>query len=154
MKFRIAAGLATIVVAVGLVGAGVASAAPRTIEYFTISASSFDGPQTVVATGPIAATGTDVELKSHVDEFTFPDGTITVRHKRVTATQKMDKRTCTFHSVETGTYTISKGTGAYRHISGSGKYKATFSGTGCSQTEPPASVSIVIQLHGPLSLPA
>jgi hypothetical protein len=145
------------VFAIGVVGAGVASAGatPGPTEYFTATSTSASGDSaTVVASGPISATGTDMQLGVHRDNFVFPDGTLTIRHEPLTRSQKFDSRTCTFTYTETGTYDISHGTGSYAHVTGYGKYKVFAVGTGCDPNEPPTSFSQTIQAHGPLTVGA
>ena len=127
-----------------------ASSAPT--KYFTAVQTSLDGPTTVVAAGPISATGTDVESTNHRGQFTFPDGTLTVKHRATTRHDTFDSRTCVFTSSETGTYTIVKGSGAYAHASGSGVYKSAVVGQGCDHNQPPTSFVLTISAHGPLSL--
>ncbi|HEY5012154.1 MAG TPA: hypothetical protein VIK61_05540 [Acidimicrobiia bacterium] len=150
LKFRVLVSLASIL-AVGAIGTGVAGASTQT-EYFTATQTSVDGPQTVVAAGPISATGTDVQTGLHRDQFVFPAGVLTIRHEPVTRTQSYDSRTCLSRFTETGTYVIAKGTGAYVHVTGSGRYKLVGMFQGCDQSQPPTAVSFVIQAHGPLAL--
>jgi hypothetical protein len=151
LKFRVLLSMASIV-AVGAMGTGVAGASSTPTEYFTAVATSETGPVTVVAAGPISATGTDIVLGRHRDNFVFPDGTLTVRHEPLTNSQKFDRRTCTFTFTETGTYVITRGTGAYAHVTGSGRYKVLAVGTGCDQNQPLTSFVQTIQAHGPLTL--
>jgi hypothetical protein len=129
-----------------------ASAASLPIEHFTGVQTSIDGPQTVFAAGPIAASGTDTQLGAHRDTFVFPAGTLTVRHEQQTETQKFDVRTCVGTFVETGTYVIQRGTGAYVHVTGSGHYRVTGVFQGCDKNAPPESAVIIIQAEGPISL--
>ena len=151
MKFRVLLSMASIV-AVGAMGTGVAGASSTPTEYFTAVATSETGTVTVVAAGPISATGTDIVLGRHRDNFVFPNGTLTVRHEPLTHSQKFDRRSCTFTFTETGTYVITRGTGAYVHVTGSGRYKVSVLFQGCDQSQPPTSFSLVIQAHGPLTL--
>jgi hypothetical protein len=150
LKFRALLSLVAIV-AVGVMGTGVAGASTPT-EYFTYVQTSFNGPRTVVAAGPISATGTDTILTNHKDQPVFPDGTLTIKHQVSTSRQTFDSRTCVFTSSETGTYTIIRGTGAYAHVSGSGRFKASAVGQGCDHSQPPTSFVFIISAHGPLTL--
>jgi hypothetical protein len=135
---------------VGAMGTGVAGASAST-EYFTSTQTSAGGPQVIVASGPISATGTDTVLGTHRDNFVFPHGTLTIRHERLTQKQTFDSRTCVGTFVETGTYVVARGTGDYAHATGSGTYKVNGIFQGCDQNAPPTSYSVVIQAHGPLT---
>jgi hypothetical protein len=151
VKLRALLSLTAIVVA-GALGAGVAGASTSGTEYFTAVSTSENGPVTVVASGPISAVGTDTVLGTHRDKFVFPAGTLTVRHEFITRAQKFDVSTCTFTFKETGTYVITRGTGAYAHVTGSGRYRASAVGTGCDPNEPLTSFIQIIQAHGPITL--
>ena len=151
MKLRALLSLVAIV-AVGAMGTGVAGASSTPTEYFTAVSTSETGPVTVVAAGPISAIGTDTVLGTHRDNFVFPNGTLTVRHESLTRSQKFDVRSCTFTFSETGTYVITRGTGAYAHGTGSGRYKVSAVGTGCDQSQPLTSFVQIIQAHGPITL--
>jgi hypothetical protein len=151
MKLRVLLSVAS-VVAVGAMGTGVAGASSTPTEYLTATQTSASGPMTVVAAGPISATGTDVQSGRHRDDFVFPDGTLTVRHEPLTQRQTYDGRTCTGTFSETGTYVVAKGTGAYAHATGSGRYKVSGVFAGCDPSQPPTAYSVVIQAHGPLTL--
>ena len=147
MKVRALLSVAT-VVAVGAIGFGTGAGASSTpTEYFTIMGSSTTATPTVVAAGPISATGTSTK---HV--LTFPAGTVNVKPTTITKSQTFDSRTCTFTFSATGVYVITGGTGAYAHVSGSGHFKLFADGTGCDRTKPPTSFSQVIQAQGPLTL--
>jgi predicted lipoprotein with Yx(FWY)xxD motif len=82
----------------------------------------------------------------------FPNGTLTVRHEPQTKSQSFDGRTCVGTYSETGTYDITKGTGMYKHVTGSGHYKVSAVFQGCAKNAPPMAFSQVIQAHGPLFL--
>jgi hypothetical protein len=129
-----------------------ATASSTPTQYFTAVQTSVDAPVTVVAAGPISATGTDVESTNRKGQFTFPDGTLTVKHQATAGRDSFDSRTCVFTHSETGTYTIVKGSGAYTHVSGSGVYRSLVIGQGCDRNQPPASFALTISAHGPLSL--
>jgi hypothetical protein len=151
MKMRALLSVAAIA-AVGTMGTGVAGASSTPTERFTVWQTSFEEPGTVVAAGPISATGTDEVLTNHKDNFVFPDGTIQVRHFPTTTKETYDGTTCVGTYSETGNYVIAKGTGAYARATGSGRYKVKAFFQGCDQTQPPTSFSQVIQAQGPLSL--
>jgi hypothetical protein len=151
LKLRALLSVGTIV-AVGAMGTGVAGASSTPTEYFTATQTSIGGPQTVVAAGPISATGIDTQTGRHRDDFVFPDGTLKVRHQPTTTSQTFDGRTCVGTFTETGNYVIARGTGAYAHATGSGRYKVSGVFQGCDQSQPPTSFSLIIQAHGPLTL--
>ena len=151
MKLRALLSLASIV-AVGAMGTGVAGASSTPTEYFTAVQTSATGPVTVVAAGPISATGTNKNLGAHRGTFVFPDGSVTIRHEPLTDSQTFDLRTCTATFSETGTYVIQRGTGAYAHVTGSGTYKVSAIETGCDPSQPPTSFEQTIMAHGPLTL--
>jgi hypothetical protein len=140
------------IAAMGMTGTGVAGASSTPTQYFTAMATSFDESPTLVASGPISAIGTDKELTNHRANFVFPDGTLVVKHYDIASKDTYDRTTCVGTHSETGAYTIARGTGAYAHATGSGHYKFLGVFQGCEHDEPPTSVSIVIQAHGPLDL--
>jgi hypothetical protein len=129
-----------------------ASASPTPTQHFMSVQTSIDGPQTVVAAGPVSGTGTDTQLSNHRDQFVFPNGTLTVRHESGSVKQTFDAATCVGTVSETGTYVIARGTGVYAHATGSGSYKAFVLFQGCSHDEPPESFAFTIVGHGPLTL--
>jgi hypothetical protein len=151
LNLRVLVSLASIV-AVGVLGAGVAGAS-QPIEYFTaVSTSPSASSATIIAAGPISATGTDTQLGAHRDNFVFPAGTLTIRHEQQTDSQTFDSRTCVGTFTETGTYDISHGTGAYAHVTGSGHYKVYAIFQGCDKSAPPTEFFQSIEAHGPIFL--
>ena len=114
------------VAAVGVLGLqGAASSAPVTKQAFKLTADiSEEGGGPVVASGAINATGEDVVISDTVDEFVFPDGTLTIVHAPVRSKEHFNDKKCTGSFRETGTYVISEGTGLYEGVTGSGRYRA------------------------------
>jgi hypothetical protein len=152
LKLRAVLSVASIV-AVEAMGTGVAGASSTPTEYFTaVSTSATANSATVVAAGPISATGTDMQLGAHRDNFVFPNGTLTIRHEPTTDKQTFDGRTCVGTFTETGTYVIARGTGAYGHVTGSGTYKVNAIFQGCDKNAPPTSFVQTVMAHGPLTL--
>ena len=151
MRLRVLLSLAAIVV-VGAIGTGTAGASSTSTQYFTAVQTSADGPTTVVAAGPISATGTDIVVTNHKDHFVFPQGTLIVKHEATSSRESFDPETCVLTFSERGKYTIVRGSDAYRGVSGSGRYKAFGFVEGCDPNQPPTSVAVVILAHGPLTL--
>jgi hypothetical protein len=152
MKFRALLVVAS-VFAVGAMGTGVAGASKASTEYFTIVQTSFDGPQTVYAVGPISGTGTDTVMGPHKDVFGFTDGSVTIKHSRTgNAKNTYDPATCVGTFTEKGTYTIPNGTGAYAGVSGSGRYQVSGFFQGCDHHQPPTVALVIIRASGPISL--
>jgi hypothetical protein len=114
LKLRALLSVAAVVAvgAVGVVSSAGAASAPT--QYFTAAQTNVAGKTTVVAAGPISANGTDVESTRHLGTFTFPRGSLTVKHETTSRKDSFDSRTCVFTSLENGTYVIIRGTGAYR----------------------------------------
>ena len=107
---------------------------------------------TVVAWGPIHARGTDTVVDDNHDVFTFPAGSINVRHVAKQSHESFDPVTCYGHFTERGKYWVTSGTGAYAHVRGHGKYSVEGNVIGCDQNAPPESFSLVIKASGPLHL--
>jgi hypothetical protein len=145
--------------------AGPASAVPKTPkpsnEHITITfnAATPQSPGTVVATGPIAGSGTATSGKSRhlgrarfdVDVLTFSTGTVTVRDARTHGKRKLDATTCTVTETAKGGFVITKGTGAYAKAKGHGFFtlQATLVGThdtksphGCNLKNPTGSIVV------------
>jgi hypothetical protein len=141
-----------VIAAIGMMGTGVAGAASTSTQYFTSMSTSFEGPGTLVASGPISATGTEVDVTNHRANFVFPQGTLVIKHYDITSKDTYDRATCVGTHSESGSYVVTRGTGAYAHATGSGHYKFLGVFQGCEHDQPPTSVSLVIQGHGPLDL--
>lgn len=152
MRALFAITAAVAIAAVGTIGAGAAVASPTPTEYFTIAQTSPAGPQTLVAAGPLSATGTVVAISNHKDHFLFPNGAVTTRHTKVTSRSTYDSRTCTYEFSESGTYVVGGGTGAYAHTTGSGSYTLHGVVQNCDPSQLPTAFAIVVQAHGPLDL--
>ena len=63
LKLRVLTSLVAIA-AVGAIGTSTAGASTTATQYFTIVQTSLDGPQSVIAVGPISATGTDIAVQT------------------------------------------------------------------------------------------
>ena len=150
MKLRALLGVA-VIGAVGMVAPGVAGASNAPTEYFTGIQTSLSGAQTVTAVGPLSATGTDVETSKTTDQYDFPDGSLMIRHHAIATTKKTDGPACSFVFLQTGTYVITGGTGAYTHALGSGTFRVHGIIADC-KGQPPTEIAITIEAHGPLTL--
>jgi hypothetical protein len=135
------------------VGTAVANAAPGTpTEYIRFLSSDATANPVAVANGPIHALGRDVPVTQHRDRIVFPDGNLIVRHSIVSEHNTSDRTTCYFRHTEAGTYTVLRGTGAYRNASGRGVYRLSAQAVGCSRTKPPRVFLLEIRAEGPLSI--
>jgi hypothetical protein len=145
--------LALTVAAVGVVGVQApASSAPVTKQSFTLTADiSEEGGGPVVASGAINATGEDVVISDTVDEFVFPDGTLTIIHAPVRSKERFNEKKCTGSFRESGTYIISEGTGQYEGVTGSGRYQA--SGRFQDACEGIPTGTFTIKARGSINLP-
>lgn len=165
MGFVKAAVVGVSVVGLGLgIGASEAGAATG-IEHFTVintstASTNISPPSWLSASGPIHRLGIDLPLtqssdgKSGTDRFAFHNGSIIISHKSLHQSQTQDGPGCLFTFTQSGTYTVTSGTGAYAGAKGSGTFVVTFEGIGCPSSDPnaPALVaSQTIKASGPLS---
>ena len=106
----------------------------------------------VAATGPVHAQGVDVAVSGLTDRFTFPDGSITIRHKVTPGSGRdsYDPVTCMFTFSEKGTWKVVKGTGAYAHAKGKGTHRVLGEGFGCGVEKPPKLFTFKVRLTGDL----
>jgi hypothetical protein len=123
------------------------------IQHFLLLQTSPDanGPQAVIATGPIHAAGKDVVLSDTLDRFVFPKGTVRIKHTPQASHDTFDPVTCFGTFTETGTYRVVGGSGAYDDVSGHGTYRVLASFVSCSQTQPPSVFMLQANVHGPIS---
>ena len=148
--------------AAGVIAAGsvtVASAAsPRTArastESFQIMQTTIPGTATVIAHGAFTASG--VASKT-LDKIVFPHGTLKLRASPGTGPSRFDAKTCLGTEDKHGTYKFFGGTGAYKGISGHGRYhlKSLFvaardANGKCSHTKEPVGFQLVTQASGPV----
>lgn len=142
--------------AFALVVGGVAPSAIGTTtssgtQHFLIVQTSETGNPPVVATGPIHARGTDIQVNDSRDRFVFPDGALRVRHKATTSRESFDPTTCLGRFSESGTFTIIDGTKAYKSVTGSGTYHVRGYFIGCDEGDPSNVISVVISASGSVS---
>jgi hypothetical protein len=142
--------------AIALVVGGVAPSAIGTTttsstQHFLIVQTSETGNPPVIATGPIHARGTDVQVNNRRDRFVFPGGVLRIRHHATTSRESFDPTTCLGRFSESGTFTIIDGTKAYKNVTGSGTYHVRGYFIGCTEGDPSNVVSIVITASGTVS---
>jgi hypothetical protein len=143
----------------GLTAADAASPALSGTEHFqlmVVSAKATSGP--VIATGLFTAGGVDHQGQT-TDVFTFPNGTIKVRHSPGRGKQSFNPRSCLLTIALHGTYTIVHGTGRYAGITGHGIYHLNILAIGarnargkCSSKAPPVVFEQIIKGSGPVKL--
>jgi len=132
-----------------------AGSAVRGAETFQIMTTSASGPASVIASGVFTAAGTDQEnQKAGTSKFTFPGGTVSVKHSPGTGKQTVNPKTCLVTINLHGTYKYTGGTGAYSGITGGGTYKlsilglAARSGGKCDPNKAPLAIHQVINATG------
>jgi hypothetical protein len=133
-------------------------AAASGAESFQMMTTSETGAPTVIASGVFTAPGTDTEnQKAGTSLFTFPKGTVSLKHSPGKGSQSVNPKTCLATLNLHGTYTITGGTGAYAGITGSGTYKlsilaiAAKVGGKCNLNKPPLAWHQVINATGTAS---
>jgi hypothetical protein len=155
----IAIGAITAAATVSGVGLAAASASPARsyTEHFQAIATS-PNSYAVIAYGRFAGHGVD-HPGNKVDTIRFANGSFQVAHSPGKGPQSFDPKTCVVLVNQHGTYTDGHGTGAYRGITGSGKYQITLviigakSGGKCSNSKPPVAYQLVIRGSGLVTLP-
>ena len=120
-------------------------------EHILILQSSADGPQVVIANGPLHARGQDVTVTNNRDRFVFARGDLKIWHHAQTSHNSYDPKTCLARFSETGIYRVLGGTGAYAGAAGQGTYSLHGLSVGCSQNKPPSLFELKISASGPLS---
>jgi len=155
----VAATAAAVIGGAGIAMAGTHSAASGTENFQMMTTSATSPTASVIASGVFTAPGVDHEGAHNTATFTFPNGTVTLKHSRGTGTQSFDPKTCLLTINQHGTYNVTGGTGSYAGITGSGKYQLSILGIGaksggkCSKTKPPVAFHQVINASGPVTLP-
>ena len=155
----VAAAAAAVLGGTGIAVAGTHSAATGTENFQLMSTSATSSNSSIIASGVFTAPGVDHEGAHNTATFTFPNGTVTVKHSKGTGTQSFDPKTCLLTVNQHGTYNITGGTGSYAGITGSGKYQLSIlaigasSGGTCSKSKPPVAFHQVINASGPVTLP-
>jgi hypothetical protein len=162
MRKMISAGAAAAVAAALAITVG-ATASPSTkTEHFSFIDTSNNPKSNVysaIATGDFTAGGT-ASLGSHRHPGTLhlSNGTIKLQAKIGPRKTHGNAQTCLETTVDSGTYTLVGGTGAYNGITGSGKLSLVFRAVGpivngtCAIPTTVAAQNI-ITMSGPVSLP-
>ena len=159
-KNWIAGVIATGAAGAAMTGIALGSGASGTEHFSFMSTSTMNETEySAIATGPITAGGT-AELTGGKGKIVFPTGTISLTSKVIGApTESGSKQKCLSIFGEKGTYTLTGGTGAYKGISGSGRFSLKSTGVGMikhgkcdisSSSKPVASQS-VITASGPVT---
>lgn len=146
---------------VGLAGPAAAQTSGGNNENFTVIFSgSGNAPGQVIATGAFNGVGKDVQLggeNSNRDKFVFPGGTLFASETDNGGTQSFNPTSCVGKFTDSGTFTITRGTGEFKGVTGSGTYR--LKGTFVADRNPDGSCSeqggtsvIVIKATGNLNL--
>jgi len=141
-------------------GTALASRAPAasgTEHLQLMSTSATSNKASIIVSGVFTAGGVDVQ-GNKTDTVKFSNGSFKIAHSNGTGTQKFNPTTCLMSLQLHGTYKISNGTGAYKGISGHGKYQLSILGVAarvngkCSQKAAPIAFQQLIKASGPVSL--
>jgi hypothetical protein len=162
MRKMIFAGAAAAVAAALTIAVG-ATASPSTkTEHFSFIDTSNNPNSNVysaIATGGFTAGGTaTLGRHRHPGTLRLSNGTIKLKAKIGPLKTHGNAKMCLETTVDSGTYTLASGTGAYKGITGSGKLSLDFHAVGpivkgkCSIPTTVAAQNI-ITLSGPASLP-
>jgi hypothetical protein len=112
--------------------------------------TSENATTTVLGFGPIHAKGIDKTLSDTRDVFIFPRGRIFVTHTPQHSRESADPVTCLYKFWESGTYKVTRGTGAYEDVLGYGHYRVKGLVVGCEQDAEPETAVFQIKAAGPL----
>jgi hypothetical protein len=162
MRKLLVAAAATISAAALIAGTGLAMASGRpahsTTEHFReMTTSATSSESSLIAYGVFTAGGTDNQGVKP-ETFTFPNGTIHIKHHAVHTKQTLNSKTCLLTISQHGTYKLIGGTGKYTGISGHGTYALSIlavlarSKGKCSMTTLPDAYQQTINANGPVKL--
>jgi hypothetical protein len=153
---RVLVTLATAAAAVVALGVALPAGAATGTEHFKLLSTdpSENAQPIVIAKGPVHARGTDVTISPSNDRFVFPAGNLRIHHVLTPGTSKdtFDPQTCYGTHTERGTFTVVRGTGAYKGASGSGTYRLKVVVIGCDPNAEPEFFSLEINAVGTLSV--
>lgn len=146
-------------------GAATAQATPRpgaaaTEHFQEMVASPASHKAKVIVYGAFTAAGVDVEHSNNTDTFKFPGGSFLVTPKIAGVTKHLNRATCLLTADLRLTYTISRGTGRFAGIRGSGhatiadlEITARNSSGACSTSKPLLAQQVFARGRGPVTLP-
>jgi hypothetical protein len=125
MRKTITAIIAAATTAMLIGGAGMAAAsaqpAAATTEHFQeIAASPTSNQANVIVYGAFTAAGVDTQHNNNTDTFKFPGGSFLVTPAITSQHQHLNTATCLLTATLNISYKISRGTGKYAGITGSG----------------------------------
>lgn len=133
------------------------SAVPGT-EHFQVMVTPAGATPEVIAHGVFTDYGV-VHPGARVDTFVLQQGSFRFAHNVTSTIHHFNPVTCLDQLSQTGTYTVSHGTGKYTGISGSGSFRFNVLAIGprasgkCSTTAPAVALQLIINASGPVSLP-
>lgn len=120
---RTAALLATTGIAVlavlGATAAAASSAPSGTEHWLAENTNPESNTATLIVRGPLTNGGTINLQTGHVK---LVGGTLNVSHRALHSVETVNARTCLGTVTASGTYKITGGTGAFRHVTGHGRY--------------------------------
>lgn len=126
MRRKLTASIMVILAIMTMGGAGTATASARPADGRTehlriMSTRARAARKSVIVTGAFTSGGYDIPA-AVTDTVVFPDGTFKFTHVRHSGTETFNPSTCLLTESERGTFTISRGTGKYAGIRGSGEF--------------------------------
>ena len=165
MRKTITAIIAAATAAMMLGGAGMAAASTRpaaaTTEHFQeMAASPTSNQANVIVYGAFTAAGVDTQHNNNTDTFSFPGGSFLVTPAITSQHQHLNTATCLLTATLNISYKISRGTGKYAGISGSGhatisdlEITARDSHGACSLSKTLLAQQVFASGQGPVTLP-
>lgn len=125
MKKILVSGLLAVTGAVLLPGIASASATSGTENFQGTQVNN--QPGVVFAQGVFNVGGTDYKKTNSTDLFVFSDGAFTVHHVTTSSPPpNINLTTCMLTATEAGTFSLRGGVGAFKGVSGSGTFSASF----------------------------
>ena len=149
---------------IGGAGMAVASARPTAAttaaEHFQeMAASPTSNQANVIVYGAFTAAGVDTQHNNDTDTFKFPGGSFLVTPKITSQHQHLNPATCLLTATLNISYTISRGTGRYAGITGSGhatisdlEITARGSHSACSLSKTLLAQQVFASGQGPVTL--